>query len=51
MTPFLPYLVCCTGCGRPAGFKVAARWSDGATAELKTYALGCEGCLPVLRRA
>ena len=48
MTTLLPYPVLCSGCGRPAGFKVAARWSDGATAELKTYALGCAGCLPLL---
>ena len=47
MTPLLPYPVCCTACGQPAGFKVAARWSDGATAELKTYALSCQPCLAV----
>jgi hypothetical protein len=47
VTPLLPYQVMC-GCGRPAGFKVAARWSDGQTSELKTYALGCLECLPVL---
>lgn len=49
MTPLLPYTVVCSGgCDRAAGFKVAARWSDGATAELKTYALACRACLPVL---
>ena len=48
MTPLLPYPITCTGCGRPAGYKAAARWSDGATAELKTYALSCRACLPVL---
>ncbi len=49
MTPLLPYpVVCSGGCGRPAGYKVAARWSDGTTAELKTYALACRPCLPVL---
>ena len=47
MTPLLPYLVTCTACGGPAGFKVAARWSDGVTAELKTYALSCPTCLSV----
>src|SRR5438132_8445528 len=34
------------GCGRPAVYKIAARWSDGVTEELKTYALSCEECLP-----
>jgi len=42
-----PYHVCChtPGCGRPAAYKIAARWSDGVTDELKTYALSCEECL------
>lgn len=42
-----PYLVLCyaPGCGRPAHFKIAARWSDGVTRELKTYYLACPGCL------
>jgi hypothetical protein len=42
-----PYPVLCyrPGCGRPAVYKIAARWSDGITAELKTYALSCEECL------
>ena len=48
MTPLLPYRVGCSGCDAAAGYKIAARWSDGATAELKTYALGCRPCLPVL---
>lgn len=43
----MPYLVTCSACGSLAGFKVAARWSDGVTAELKTYALSCSGCLDV----
>jgi hypothetical protein len=40
------YPVLCTqpGCCRPAVYKIAARWSDGATEELKTYALCCEEC-------
>jgi hypothetical protein len=38
------------GCGRPAVFKIAARWSDGITHELKTYALTCEACLAGLFR-
>jgi hypothetical protein len=43
-----PYAVLCYthGCNRPAAYKVAARWSDGVTSELKTYGLACEGCLP-----
>lgn len=43
-----PYpLVCYTrGCGLPAKYKIAARWSDGVTQELKTYSLCCEKCLP-----
>ncbi len=42
-----PYSVLCytKGCGRPASFKVAARWSDGLTEELKTYALSCPHCV------
>lgn len=45
-----PYPVRCyaPGCGRPAQFKIAARWSDGVTRELKTYFLACPGCLPDL---
>jgi hypothetical protein len=34
------------GCGRLAQYKIAARWSDGVTGELKTYALCCAECLP-----
>jgi hypothetical protein len=26
-------------------YKIAARWSDGVTQELKTYALTCSDCL------
>ena len=33
------------GCGAAAVYKIAARWSDGVTQELKTYALSCPGCL------
>ena len=33
------------GCHRLAVFKIAARWSDGQTGELKTYGLACEQCL------
>lgn len=48
--PMPPYPVLCyaPGCSTPAAFKVAARWSDGHTHELKTYALACPDCLPAL---
>lgn len=29
-------------CPHPAAYKIAARWSDGLTSELKTYALSCD---------
>jgi hypothetical protein len=43
-----PYPIHCTraGCARLAVYKLAARWSDGTTSELKTYALSCAECLP-----
>jgi hypothetical protein len=46
--PMKPYLMKCytPGCAKPAQYKVAARWSDGVTHELKTYSLCCESCLP-----
>ncbi len=46
--PMPPYQVYCyrKGCGKPAVFKIAARWSDGVTHELKTYSLCCGDCLP-----
>ena len=42
-----PYPIHCytRGCGELAVFKIAARWSDGVTQELKTYALTCPACL------
>lgn len=45
--PMSPYPVVCyaPGCGAPAAYKIAARWSDGVTTELKTYALACAACL------
>jgi len=45
-----PYEIVCYGpnCGRPAAFKIAARWSDGVTKELKTYFLACAACRPAL---
>ncbi len=33
------------GCDKVALYKIAARWSDGITNELKTYALSCAECL------
>jgi hypothetical protein len=43
-----PYPIHCqrSGCERLATVKIAARWSDGVTEELKTYALCCDECLP-----
>jgi hypothetical protein len=48
--PMSPYPVLCSaaGCKAPAVYKVAARWSDGITTELKTYALSCAACLTQL---
>ena len=48
--PMPPYPVLCyaPGCTALAVSKVAARWSDGLTSELKTYSLSCEKCLPTL---
>jgi hypothetical protein len=40
-------IVCLTpGCKQPAAYKIAAAWTDGVTAELKTYSLCCAECLP-----
>src|SRR5262245_26766808 len=46
--PMPPYPLYCYNrdCGRLAQYKIAARWSDGVTEELKTYALSCPECLP-----
>jgi hypothetical protein len=45
--PMPPYPVRCyrPGCSNLAVYKIAARWSDGLTHELKTYALTCADCL------
>ena len=43
--PIPHYPVLCSACQQPATFKIAARWSDGLTQELKTYALTCAACL------
>jgi hypothetical protein len=42
-----PYFIRCyqPGCPNEAVYKLAARWSDGLTSELKTYGLVCESCL------
>jgi hypothetical protein len=45
--PAYPVLCYTSGCGQPGIYKIAARWSDGATAELKTYALCCADCLAI----
>lgn len=48
--PMPPYPVHCyaPGCPQLAAYKIAARWSDGLTHELKTYFLSCPECLPAL---
>ena len=39
-------------CREPASYKIAAQWSDGRTAELKTYGFACSDHLgPVFRDA
>lgn len=47
-----PYLVRCStrGCAEAAVYKIAARWSDGLTEELKTYSLCCAACVAVAFR-
>ncbi len=52
--PMPPYPLHCyqQGCDRPAVYKIAARWSDGVTQELKTYGLTCAECVrPWFERA
>jgi hypothetical protein len=45
--PLSSYPVRCysPGCAELAVYKIAARWSDGVTQELKTYDLTCAACL------
>ncbi|HSQ57275.1 MAG TPA: hypothetical protein VLM40_16245 [Gemmata sp.] len=43
--PAYPVMCYAAGCPNRAAYKVAARWSDGITAELKTYYLTCPECL------
>jgi hypothetical protein len=46
--PMPPYPIYCStkGCKNLAVYKIAARWSDGAHEDLKTYGLCCDDCLP-----
>ena len=46
--PLQNYPIRCYGkdCSREAVYKIASRWSDGVTGELKTYSLCCAECLP-----
>jgi hypothetical protein len=46
MMPAYPIYCYTPGCERLAEYKIASHWSDGLTAELKTYALSCRECLP-----
>lgn len=43
--PSYPLRCYTRGCEELAVYKIAARWSDGVTQELKTYALTCSTCL------
>src|SRR5438552_3653891 len=45
--PMPPYPIHCysSGCEKLAVYKIAARWSDGVTQELKTYAITCADCV------
>ena len=38
------------GCPEPAGYKIAARWSDGTISELKTYGFACSNHLGAVFR-
>ena len=46
--PMPPYSIPCqtANCRHAAVYKIAARWSDGLTQELKCYSLSCAECLP-----
>jgi len=46
--PLTIYVICCytKNCSNEAAYKIASRWSDGITSELKTYSLCCRKCLP-----
>jgi hypothetical protein len=48
------HVVACSypDCREPASYKIAARWSDGHLAELKTYGFACSEHLgPVFRES
>jgi hypothetical protein len=45
LMPSYPVMCYAAGCPNRAAFKIAARWSDGITTELKTYSLACPACL------
>ena len=51
--PLTGYVIRCNSqdCSNEAVYKIASRWSDGLTGELKTYSLCCEKCLPEQFRA
>jgi hypothetical protein len=51
--PLTGYVIRCysKNCSNEAVYKIASRWSDGLTGELKTYSLCCEGCLAEQFRA
>jgi hypothetical protein len=52
MMPSYPVFCSTRDCKQLAVYKIAARWSDGVTGELKTYGLCCADCLPrVFRRS
>ena len=44
--PAYPIYCYTKGSKNLATHKIAARWSDGKAADLKTYGLCCEACLP-----
>ena len=46
--PAYPVLCYAKGCSQEAVYKIASRWSDGVTSELKTYSLTCPKCLKSL---
>jgi hypothetical protein len=46
--PAYPVLCYAKGCSEEAVYKIASRWSDGVTSELKTFSLACPRCLQAL---
>src|SRR4051812_31220789 len=43
--PSYPIRCYTSSCNQLACYKIAARWSDGVTGELKTYGVCCSECL------